>query len=646
MDILFTFDAGCFGVCDRAATPPVKKETNTNTDEVVETYTKLLCISEKHSGDAAYKDKENKKYVDVTMTIDHELSRTDKKAVKNNKSGIETMKIFPKLLWTDRKPVDIEASVEAGDTKYVEVTTETDHELLFGNNVDAGNNTNEDEMEKFHHKLWMTDKKHADDAAATVLMPDSFYQHQNGKEMIKSALADHNHFWEDEPGDNGTPRSKIVETIWWVFKTSMLLFLLDLLEMVGWQNALLGKPKREKTEKHVFRPFQQQHKATALDLSEVAPNDESGSNTSEGKYEDLNDGRYEKTIYVKTWTGRTITVVFNPESTTRLMKNEIERRTGIPTDHQQLVAGGRILMDNASLQESGLSDGRTIELTAKLLGGTKHKSLSPKPMETERDKKRKESEPCIDVSSLDKGNAVANHEDEPIETRKWMRETMKDLRQRTDDVSDLERSVSSMQWDMTEVKNTLKSFTEARTTRDKKLDEMLASLTTRFIEKEKKTEEDISNMEKRLGNQITSLDQRISLIKRGSGGAGHIQTGVTQGGWGPTPTDLKAVIHGFKQEAKEQEVKRIVARIISETGMKEKHWIDYPAIPLNHVFVEFEDKRIRDRFVRSASMRKYEMEERTIKISEALEPEQRFEKKRLGYIKYAINKAQGYIYTG
>ena len=40
-------------------------------------------------------------------------------------------------------------------------------------------------------------------------------------------------------------------------------------------------------------------------------------------------------------------------------------------------------------------------------------------------------------------------------------------------------------------------------------------------------------------------------------------------------------------------------------------------------------------------MRKYELDERSIKISEALEPEQRFEKKRLGYIKYAINKSTG-----
>ena len=36
-------------------------------------------------------------------------------------------------------------------------------------------------------------------------------------------------------------------------------------------------------------------------------------------------------------------------------------------------------------------------MTAKLLRGTKHKSLSPKPMDTEIDKKRKESEPYIGV---------------------------------------------------------------------------------------------------------------------------------------------------------------------------------------------------------------------------------------------------------
>ena len=403
-----------------------------------------------------------------------------------------------------------------------------------------------------------------------------------------------------------------------------------------------------KRSKHVLRRFQQQRETTALGISEVAPNDEFDSNTSEGMYKDLDDGKYEKTIYVKTLTGRTITAVFSPEKATRIVKSEIEAKTGIPTDHQQLAAGGRVLTDNASMKENGLSEGRTIEMTARLLGGMKHKSLSPRPMDKEREKKRKESEPCIDVSGLEDENPFTNPDDESTEARKWMRETMKDLRQRTDNVSELERSVSTMQWDMTEVKNTLKTvtssldkMTELQATRDKKLDDLFASLSTSFAEKEKKTEDKIDSVARRLGEQISSLDTRLCSVERGSGSVGHIQTGVSQGGWGPTPTDLKAVIHGFKQEAKEQEVKRTVAKIIIETGMKEKHLIDYPAIPLTHVFVEFEHKRIRDRFVRSASMRRYDLDERNIKISEALEPEQRFEKKRLGYIKYAINKSTG-----
>ena len=75
--------------------------------------------------------------------------------------------------------------------------------------------------------------------------------------------------------------------------------------------------------------------------------------------------------------------------------------------------------------------------------------------------------------------------------------------------------------------------------------------------------------------------------------------------------------------------------------MKDEHLVDYPAIPITHVFVKFNDTKIRDRFVRSASMRRYELDERTIRISQALEPEERFEKKRLGYIKVAIDKSTG-----
>ena len=62
---------------------------------------------------------------------------------------------------------------------------------------------------------------------------------------------------------------------------------------------------------------------------------------------------------------------------------------------------------------------------------------------------------------------------------------------------------------------------------------------------------------------------------------------------------------------KNRKVKRIVAKRLSDTGMKDEHLVENPAIPITHVFVEFKDTRIRDRFVRSASMRRHELDERT-----------------------------------
>ena len=60
--------------------------------------------------------------------------------------------------------------------------------------------------------------------------------------------------------------------------------------------------------------------------------------------------------------------------------------------------------------------------------------------------------------------------------------------------------------------------------------------------------------------------------------------------------------------------------------------------PITHAFIEFKERRIRDRFVRSANMRKYVLEGGVIRISQALTAEERFDKKRLGYVKYMINK--------
>ena len=104
------------------------------------------------------------------------------------------------------------------------------------------------------------------------------------------------------------------------------------------------------------------------------------------------------------------------------------------------------------------------------------------------------------------------------------------------------------------------------------------------------------------------------------------------------PTDCKAVLHGFKTDSKEQDVSAIVIESIKATGMKDELTVDFPAIPITHAFVEFQDTKTRDGFVKSTNMRRYELDGRRIKISPALEPDERFDRKRLGYVKSVLHK--------
>ena len=94
-------------------------------------------------------------------------------------------------------------------------------------------------------------------------------------------------------------------------------------------------------------------------------------------------------------------------------------------------------------------------MTAILQGGMKHKSLQPQTNGYGITKKRKESEPRMDVGDMTDDNPEINPEEEPEDAKKWMKETMKDLKQRSDEMSDLERSMSIMQWEVGGVRENL-----------------------------------------------------------------------------------------------------------------------------------------------------------------------------------------------
>ena len=96
-----------------------------------------------------------------------------------------------------------------------------------------------------------------------------------------------------------------------------------------------------------------------------------------------------RTIYVKTVTGRTVSLETDLIRAVEAVKRQLEAKTGIPKDHQHLVSRGKVLTADTTLKNSYISGGVTIELTALLLGGAKHKSLSPTPMDAEREQEKR-----------------------------------------------------------------------------------------------------------------------------------------------------------------------------------------------------------------------------------------------------------------
>ena len=188
-----------------------------------------------------------------------------------------------------------------------------------------------------------------------------------------------------------------------------------ILGMGGRQNTQQMKPKQMcENSKHALRSQQQQHAIQAHVLSDTELIGGMDMKLNEGKYNNLSDGRYETTIYVKTWTGRTVSLETDLNRAVETVKRHLEAKTGSPKDPQHLVSRGKVLTDDRTLKDCNISGGEAIEMTSLLLGGTKHKSLSTTLMDVNRDKKSKESEPYIDVGGLEEERPEPASEEEEV----------------------------------------------------------------------------------------------------------------------------------------------------------------------------------------------------------------------------------------
>ena len=143
------------------------------------------------------------------------------------------------------------------------------------------------------------------------------------------------------------------------------------------------------------------------------------------------------TVYVKTVNGKTIGIKTSYKQSNFRIKDEVERQTKIPTDHQHIVSQGKVLSEKKTIEKSNIKEEATLVMTMRLQGGAKDEELmtSAGRMD-ERQVKRRTSEPYSETSGVEevKLSEVTDHiEREIYSATKMMQKEISSVSKRSDE---------------------------------------------------------------------------------------------------------------------------------------------------------------------------------------------------------------------